>query len=43
LKQAHELHIRWAAERAYAGILPWASRISPGLHVQFTPLKEKSG
>jgi hypothetical protein len=43
LKQSHELHIRWSAERTSTAILPWASRISPGLHVSFTPLKDGTG
>ncbi|CZR54787.1 related to PBN1 protein, required for post-translational processing of the protease B precursor Prb1p [Phialocephala subalpina] len=37
LKASHELHIRWARERAYESIAPLVSRLSPGLHVFYTP------
>ncbi|KAJ5908413.1 hypothetical protein N7495_001095 [Penicillium taxi] len=40
LKQSHELHLRWATERPYIAIAPFASRVSPGLHVHYTPLKK---
>ncbi|KAF1839008.1 PIG-X-domain-containing protein [Decorospora gaudefroyi] len=38
LQQWHELHIRWASDRPYAAIPPFTSRVSPGLHLFFTPL-----
>ncbi|OOQ89845.1 Protein pbn1 [Penicillium brasilianum] len=38
LEQSHELRLRWATERSYDAIAPFASRISPGLHVHYTPL-----
>ncbi|OXV09812.1 hypothetical protein Egran_02425 [Elaphomyces granulatus] len=38
LKQSHELHIRWAAELPYNATTPFSSRVSPGLHILFTPL-----
>ncbi|KAI9713399.1 MAG: protease B nonderepressible form, partial [Chrysothrix sp. TS-e1954] len=37
LKQCRELHIRWASDRPYEASTPFASRISPGLHVFVTP------
>ncbi|EXJ79885.1 hypothetical protein A1O3_08170 [Capronia epimyces CBS 606.96] len=40
LKESHELHVRWAPERPYNTTVPFLSRISPGLHVLYTPLKE---
>ncbi|KAJ6070474.1 hypothetical protein N7467_011793 [Penicillium canescens] len=38
LEQSHELHLRWASERSYDAVAPFASRVSPGLHVHYTPL-----
>ncbi|KAF2257787.1 hypothetical protein CC78DRAFT_572948, partial [Lojkania enalia] len=43
LQQWHELHIRWASETYYIASAPFTSRVSPGLHVFFTPGKEGSG
>ncbi|KIW71059.1 hypothetical protein PV04_03274 [Phialophora macrospora] len=40
LRQCHELHIRWAPEHTYHTTTPFLSRVSPGLHVQYTPLNE---
>ncbi|KAI1612194.1 PIG-X [Exophiala viscosa] len=40
LRASHELHLRWAPERAYNTTAPFLSRTSPGLHVQYTPLRE---
>lgn len=37
LKASHELHIRWVNERPYDSITPLVSRLSPGLHVFYTP------
>ncbi|KAI1573798.1 PIG-X domain containing protein [Pyrenophora tritici-repentis] len=37
-QQWHELHVRWASPKPHAGIPPFTSRVSPGLHVFFTPL-----
>lgn len=37
LKASHELHIRWASEKPYESISPLVSRLSPGLHVFYTP------
>ncbi|KAK0662223.1 Protein pbn1 [Lasiodiplodia hormozganensis] len=41
LKQSHELHIRWATTQPYHSTPPYVSRLSPGLHVYFTPRKGK--
>ncbi|KAL1968948.1 hypothetical protein VTN77DRAFT_782 [Rasamsonia byssochlamydoides] len=38
LKNCHELHIRWATERPYDAVVPFSSRVSPGLHVFYTPV-----
>lgn len=40
LNNAHELHLRWASESNYNTSIPLFSRISPGLHISYTPLKE---
>ncbi|CAG8212654.1 unnamed protein product [Penicillium salamii] len=39
LEQSRGLHLRWASERPYDALAPFASRVSPGLHVHYTPLK----
>lgn len=39
LSHAHELHICWAPEALYKPVAPFLSRISPGLHVFYTPLQ----
>ncbi|UJO19522.1 uncharacterized protein CLAFUR5_06657 [Fulvia fulva] len=41
LKDFHELHIRVASWQNYAAFSPAVSRVSPGLHAFFTPLKHK--
>ncbi|KAF1851018.1 PIG-X-domain-containing protein [Cucurbitaria berberidis CBS 394.84] len=38
-QQWHEFHIRWASSTAYTATPPFTSRVSPGLHIFFTPLK----
>ncbi|PGH08585.1 hypothetical protein GX51_01104 [Blastomyces parvus] len=40
LRQCHELHIRWSSQYAYDAVPPFASRISPGLHVFYTPVDQ---
>lgn len=40
LQESHELHIRWAPEHLFTTITPFLSRISPGLHIFYAPLKE---
>ena len=40
LRACHELHMRWAPEHAYNTTTPFLSRISPGLHIHYTPLNE---
>ncbi|KAF2430467.1 PIG-X-domain-containing protein [Tothia fuscella] len=42
LKNCHELHIRWATSREHDSIAPYVSRVTPGLHVFYTPLREKA-
>ncbi|KAF2652348.1 PIG-X-domain-containing protein [Lophiostoma macrostomum CBS 122681] len=37
----HELHIRWATDSPYTALPPFTSRVSPGLHVSFTPQEEQ--
>jgi len=39
-QQWHELHVRWASPKPHAGIPPFTSRVSPGLHIFFTPLPD---
>ena len=39
LSHAHEVHIRWVPEHSYRPIAPFLSKISPGLHVFYTPLE----
>ena len=41
LERAHELHLHWATESNYNTSTPLFSRISPGLHISYTPLKEQ--
>ncbi|EGE79844.1 pbn1 [Blastomyces dermatitidis ATCC 18188] len=40
LKQCHELHIRWSSQYVYDAVPPFASRVSPGLHVFYTPVDQ---
>ncbi|KAJ5958344.1 uncharacterized protein N7479_005494 [Penicillium vulpinum] len=42
LEQSHELHLRWASERSFDAVTPYSSRVSPGLHVNYTPLQSES-
>ncbi|KAK5090007.1 protease B nonderepressible form [Lithohypha guttulata] len=42
LQRSHELHVRWATERAYDKSSPYLSSISPGLHVSYTPLSDRN-
>ncbi|KIW00708.1 uncharacterized protein PV09_07694 [Verruconis gallopava] len=41
LTGSHELYVRWGSDRPYEATAPYASRISPGLHVFFSPLKNQ--
>ncbi|KAF1957372.1 PIG-X-domain-containing protein [Byssothecium circinans] len=41
LEQWHELHIRWASSYNYNSTPPFTSRVTPGLHVFFTPRKHE--
>ncbi|KAH9872804.1 hypothetical protein J1614_005198 [Plenodomus biglobosus] len=38
-QQWHELHVRWASSTSQIATPPFTSRVSPGLHVFFTPLE----
>ncbi|KAL7795782.1 cytochrome P450 [Trichoderma ceciliae] len=40
LRDLQELHLRWATSASYDTLEPFSSRLSPGLHVSYTPLKE---
>ncbi|CAI7604403.1 unnamed protein product [Penicillium glandicola] len=42
LEQSNELHLRWASEGYFDAVAPFSSRVSPGLHVHYTPLKSES-
>ncbi|KAG9234453.1 PIG-X [Amylocarpus encephaloides] len=42
LKASHELHIRWVGTRSYMSVPPIVSRLSPGLHVFYTPQRNSS-
>jgi hypothetical protein len=37
LQDSHELHVRWVSPYAYESLSPVLSRLSPGLHVLYTP------
>ncbi|KAH6719600.1 PIG-X [Leptodontidium sp. MPI-SDFR-AT-0119] len=41
LKASHELHIRWAGEKVFETRAPLVARLSPGLHVFYTPLRNE--
>ncbi|KAL4966775.1 uncharacterized protein BDV14DRAFT_207843 [Aspergillus stella-maris] len=38
LRHTHEVHIRWSREGKYEAVSPMGSRVSPGLHVFYSPL-----
>lgn len=40
LDQYHELHIRWAGTDSFQTLAPFSSRVTPGLHIFFTPLQD---
>jgi hypothetical protein len=40
LRDLEQLHLRWATPASYDTLEPFSSRISPGLHVSYTPAKE---
>lgn len=42
LKASHELHIRWISPNSYDSIAPLVSRLSPGLHVFYTPQRNSN-
>lgn len=37
LKRSYEVHVRWVSERPFESRAPAVSRLSPGLHVFYTP------
>jgi len=43
LKASHELHIRWVSPNNYNTIAPLVSRLSPGLHLFYTPQRNNNG
>ena len=42
LQDFEQLTVRWAGEEAYGVLEPFSSRLSPGLHVWYTPAKGSS-
>ncbi|KAL2852952.1 PIG-X [Aspergillus pseudoustus] len=38
LKQCHQVHVRWARSEQYDAVSPYSSRVSPGLHVFYSPI-----
>jgi hypothetical protein len=42
LKASHELHVRWVGQIQYDTIAPLVSRLSPGLHVFYTPQRSSN-
>ena len=42
LKASHELHIRWINHLNYDSIAPVVSRLSPGLHIFYTPQRNSN-
>jgi hypothetical protein len=42
LKASHELHIRWVTREVYELLSPLNSRLSPGLHVFYTPQRNSN-
>ncbi|KAL8805898.1 MAG: hypothetical protein Q9182_001679 [Xanthomendoza sp. 2 TL-2023] len=42
LRQCRELHLKWASAVPYLSAAPFLSRISPGLHILFSPKPNRS-
>jgi hypothetical protein len=42
LKASHELHIRWISPKNFDTIAPFVSRLSPGLHIFYTPQRNSN-
>lgn len=42
LEASHELHVRWVSDLPYESISPMVSRLSPGLHVFYTPQRNSN-
>ncbi|KAL3465849.1 PIG-X [Aspergillus heterothallicus] len=38
LKKCHQVHVRWARREQYDAVSPFSSRVSPGLHVFYSPI-----
>lgn len=43
LQDFRELHLKWSSPWPYATLDPFTSRLSPGLHVTYTPSGESIG
>ncbi|KAF2226533.1 PIG-X [Elsinoe ampelina] len=41
LRDSHELHLRWSSSQYHDSVSPLVSRLPPGLHAFYTPLKGK--
>ncbi|KAG7114950.1 Protein pbn1 like protein [Verticillium longisporum] len=41
-RDSKALHVRWASSAAYTTVSPLLSRVSPGLHIFYTPAKGQS-
>jgi hypothetical protein len=41
-EDVRELHLRWAGSRAYKTLDPFTPRVSPGLHVFYTPVDDST-
>lgn len=42
LKSLKDVHVRWVSPLAYEAEEPFVSRVSPGLHISFTPAEGKA-
>jgi hypothetical protein len=42
LKASHELHIRWVSQINFETIAPVVARLSPGLHIYYTPQRNSN-
>ncbi|KAF2012773.1 PIG-X-domain-containing protein, partial [Aaosphaeria arxii CBS 175.79] len=39
-EQLHEFHLKWSSNEPYESVTPFTSRVSPGLHIFYTPSKD---
>lgn len=37
LRDVNDVHIKWSSTQAYDTLEPYVARISPGLHISYTP------